>query len=34
MSDKADDAQKALHKRAFASYKAHEFLKAGITKEV
>lgn len=34
VSDKTEAAQQALHKRAFASYKAHEFLKAGVTKEV
>jgi hypothetical protein len=32
-SDNADAARKALHKNAFASYKAHEFLKHGIVPE-
>ena len=30
-SDRAEDARKALHRSAFQSYKAHEFLKNGIT---
>jgi len=30
VSDKADDVKKAMHKQAFASYKAYEFLKHGI----
>lgn len=31
-TEQAELARKALHKRAFASYKAYEFLKAGLTK--
>jgi len=33
MGEKADAAQKALHKSAFASYKAYEFLKHGVKTE-
>ena len=29
-TDRAEDARKALHKKAYASYKAYEFLKAGL----
>jgi hypothetical protein len=32
-TEKAEDARHALHKSAFASYKAYEFLKHGITKQ-
>lgn len=32
-TDKAEEARHALHKSAFASYKAYEFLKHGITKQ-
>ena len=29
-TDQAEQSRKALHKKAFASYKAHEFLKNGV----
>lgn len=29
-TDRAEDARQALHKKAFASYKAYKFLKAGV----
>jgi len=29
-TEKAEDARRSLHKNAFASYKAREFLKQGI----
>jgi len=31
-SQKAEDARRSLHKKAFASYKAFEFLKGGVTR--
>ena len=31
-TDRAEDTRRALHKQSFASYKAYEFLKAGIRK--
>ena len=30
-TDRAESARKTLHKKAFASYKAYEFLKNGVT---
>jgi hypothetical protein len=33
MTDKADKAQQAIHKAAFASYKASEFLKYAVKPE-
>lgn len=33
MTDKADKAQQAIHKAAFASYKANEFLKYAVKPE-
>lgn len=33
MTDKADKAQQAIHKAAFASYKANEFLKHSVKPE-
>jgi hypothetical protein len=30
-SEKAEDAKRSLHKNAFASFKAYQFLKHGIT---
>lgn len=30
-TDRAESARKALHKKAFASFKAYEFLKNGVT---
>lgn len=32
-TEKAEDARRSLHKNAFASYKAREFLKQGINQE-
>lgn len=32
-TEKAEDARRSLHKNAFASYKAYEFLKHGINTE-
>ena len=29
-TDRAENVRKALHKKAYASYRAYEFLKAGI----
>jgi len=31
-SQRAEDARRTLHKKAFASYKAFEFLKGGVTR--
>jgi len=32
-TERAEDARQALHKRAFASYKNYEFLKAGLNEK-